>query len=205
MSFDEDWITGGFLNVCYDSSSKNQGLHDLSGSSAFCTKTCFKLCDRSKILLVGQAPGRRAHETKIPWNDPSGDRLREWLDVDRPTFYNPAHFAIVPMGFCYPGTGSSGDLPPRPECSATWMERILQQLKAIRLTIVIGAHAHGYFLKTEDTVTQNVRNWKRSFPKIIPLPHPSPRNNIWLKKNPWFEKELLSHLRQQCHLILRSS
>jgi uracil-DNA glycosylase len=159
---------------------------------------------RSKLLLVGQAPGRRVHETGIPFNDPSGDRLRDWLGVDRETFYDDQQLAIVPMGFCYPGTGKSGDLPPRSECADTWRKRVLSALNAVELTVVIGRYALDYHLPTtrHQTVTQIVRQWQEYWPNIIPLPHPSPRNNRWLKNNPWFASEVLPALKAQVATIL---
>lgn len=150
----------------------------------------------SKILLVGQAPGTKVHETGIPWNDPSGDRLRDWLDVTREEFYDENKFAIAPMGFCYPGRGKSGDNPPRPECAPLWMERITNALSEVRMTILIGQYALNYFLgdKKKATLTETVRNWREYFPEFVVLPHPSPRNNIWLKKNEWFERNLVPGL-----------
>jgi uracil-DNA glycosylase len=158
----------------------------------------------SSILLVGQAPGRRVHETGIPFNDPSGDRLRDWLGVDRDTFYDDKKFAIVPMGFCYPGTGTSGDLPPRRECIDTWREKVLQQLQQVKLTVVIGRYALDYHLPHTQkmTVTQAVAHWQKTWPNVIPLPHPSPRNNRWLKNNPWFEAEVVPELQQQVKDVL---
>ncbi|MFT5117534.1 MAG: uracil-DNA glycosylase [Kiritimatiellia bacterium] len=158
----------------------------------------------SKILLVGQAPGRRVHQTGIPFNDPSGDRLREWLGVDREAFYDEQQFAIVPMGFCYPGTGKAGDFPPRPECAMAWREKVVGQLKQVQLTVVIGRYALDYHLpeSKRQTVTEAVGNWQQHWPAIIPLPHPSPRNNRWLKKNPWFEAEVVPELRARVGNIL---
>ncbi len=162
--------------------------------------------DSARILVVGQAPGIRVHESGIPWNDPSGDRLRQWMDLDRDTFYDPAHIAIVPMGFCYPGTGPSGDFPPRPECAATWHDKIFAALPNIELTLAIGQYAHAYILKKDraKTLTETVRHWQDYSPKILPLPHPSPRNNIWLKKNPWFEQDVVPTLRKRVRRTLNS-
>ena len=158
----------------------------------------------SSILLVGQAPGRRVHDTGIPFNDPSGDRLRTWLGVDRDTFYDEKKFAIVPMGFCYPGTGTSGDLPPRRECIDTWREKVLQQLQQVELTVVIGRYALDYHLPLTKnmTVTQAVAQWQQAWPNVIPLPHPSPRNNRWLKNNPWFDVEVVPELQQRVGDVL---
>ena len=151
---------------------------------------------KSKILLVGQAPGTKVHETGIPWNDPSGDRLRDWLQVSRDEFYDTKNFAIAPMGFCYPGRGKSGDNPPRPECAPLWMDRIVTSLKSVEMTILIGQYALNYFLgeQKKRTLTETVKNWQEYFPKYVVLPHPSPRNNIWLKKNEWFERDLVPRL-----------
>jgi uracil-DNA glycosylase len=161
---------------------------------------------KASILIAGQAPGRKVHETGIPFNDPSGDRLREWLGVNRETFYNAQKIAILPMGFCYPGTGKSGDLPPRPECAATWRAQLLAHLPNIKLILVIGQYAQDYHLTDSpySTVTETVKAWKDFWPERLPLPHPSPRNNIWLKRNPWFTTELLPILRQQVQTILET-
>jgi uracil-DNA glycosylase len=151
---------------------------------------------RAKILVAGQAPGRRVHESGIPFDDPSGDRLREWLGVTRGQFYDETKIAILPMGFCFPGTGKSGDLPPRPECAEAWRHRLLQSLPRITLTLVIGQYAQRWHLpRKHGNLTDTVRAWQDYGPSIIPLPHPSPRNNIWLKKNPWFSESLLPSLK----------
>ncbi len=152
----------------------------------------------ARILIAGQAPGRRAHDRGIPWDDASGDRLREWLGVDKAAFYDPTVFAIVPMGFCYPGTGRSGDLPPRPECAPLWAAKIARVLRRIEFKVIIGAYAQEHHLAAQGaTLTDTVKAWRDHLPAAIPLPHPSPRNNIWLKKNPWFEKELVPVLRRR--------
>ena len=157
----------------------------------------------AKILIVGQAPGIKAHTSQTPWNDASGDRLRDWMGVDLETFYNEKLIAITPMGFCYPGKGKSGDLPPRPECSQKWMHQILSHLKNIELKIIIGSYARDYFIKESDqNLTEAVRYWKPGNKKIILLPHPSPRNNIWLKKNPWFEIQTLPALKRNVQKLL---
>jgi len=151
----------------------------------------------ARVLIVGQAPGTRVHETGIPWNDPSGDRLRDWLGVDRDAFYDPRRFAIVPMGFCYPGRGKSGDLPPRKECARLWRRPLLERLPRIRLTLLIGRYAQAWHLGNEvdPTLTATVRRFRDFLPDIIVTPHPSPRNQLWLKKNPWFEADLVPELR----------
>lgn len=159
---------------------------------------------KARILVVGQAPGIRVHQTGIPWNDPSGNRLRDWLGVNRETFYNEQLFAIIPMGFCYPGSGERGDLPPRPECAPLWHAKLLEHLPYLELTLLIGNYAQKYYLKgkTKSNLTETVKGWKHYGPGIFPLPHPSPRNNIWLKKNPWFEKHLVRDLRKRIEEIL---
>ena len=160
---------------------------------------------KAKILIAGQAPGRRVHASGIPFDDPSGDRLRDWMGVTPKQFYNSELFAIVPMGFCYPGTGKSGDLPPRPECAATWRARLLRQLPGIETSLAIGKYAHEYhFGKNNLTVTKLVENWQQYWPGQIPLPHPSPRNNIWLKKNPWFEAEVVPVMRAHITSLLKT-
>lgn len=153
----------------------------------------------ARILIAGQAPGRRVHETGIPFNDPSGDRLREWMGINKETFYDEGRIALVPMGFCYPGTGKSGDLPPRKECAAEWRDQLMKELSSVELTLVIGQYAIDWHLGTEkeQTLTETVKQWKRWWPKLLPLPHPSPRNNLWLKRNPWFETEIIPKLRSK--------
>lgn len=166
----------------------------------------FQIHPKAKILVAAQAPGRRVHETGLPFNDPSGDRLRVWLGINREVFYDPLKLAIVPMGFCYPGTGKSGDLPPRPECAAAWRKRALASLRELELILVIGQYAHDWHLgaQSKETLTETVRNWKNYWPNILPLPHPSPRNNLWLKKNPWFEREVLPVLKARIGELLKA-
>ena len=158
----------------------------------------------ARILIAGQAPGSKVHSTGIPFDDASGDRLRDWLGLDRETFYDASRVAILPMGFCYPGTGKSGDLPPRPECAVAWREKILRELRAVKLTLVIGHYAMAWHLglRAKATLTETVQAWQEYSPKLWPLPHPSPRNNIWLKKNPWFAREVLPELRKQVKAVL---
>lgn len=154
----------------------------------------FQLSPQAKILLIGQAPGKKVQLSGIPFNDPSGDRLRQWLNVSKQQFYDPQLFAILPMGLCYPGTGKSGDLAPRPICAKTWHKDVTSFLENIELTILIGKYAQDYYLPTKASLTEQVKHWRKSWPSVLPLPHPSPRNNIWLKKNPWFEQEILPQL-----------
>ena len=158
----------------------------------------------ARLLIVGQAPGTRVHASGIPWDDASGRRLRDWLQVDADTFYDAARIAIVPMGFCYPGRAGSGDAPPRPECRATWHGRLLPLLPRVGLTLLIGQYAQAYFLgdRRKGTLTETVRAWREYAPGVIPLPHPSPRNVAWFKANPWFECEVLPTLRTHVAALL---
>ena len=158
----------------------------------------------ARLLIAGQAPGRKVHESGIPFDDASGERLRSWMGVSRSTFYDPTKVAILPMGFCFPGTGKSGDLAPRKECEPAWRSAILEHLENLELTLVIGAYAQAhYFSSKVQSVTENVRDWRRFLPDKIPLPHPSPRNNIWLRRNPWFEDELVPNLKEQVKVALQ--
>ena len=163
-----------------------------------------QVSESARILIVGQAPGIRVHQTGVPFDDPSGNRLRAWMGIDKNVFYDAEKIAIVPMGFCYPGTGKSGDLPPRPECAPTWRAKLLDQLPQISLTLVIGQYAQAWHLGrlAKDNLTETVKAWQEFGRNVIPLPHPSPRNNIWLKKNPWFEQEVIAALQQQVRWAL---
>jgi uracil-DNA glycosylase len=151
----------------------------------------------ARILIAGQAPGRRVAASGVPFDDASGERLRGWMGIDKSSFYDPDFIAILPMGFCYPGHGRSGDLPPRAECAATWRARLLEELPSIRLTLVIGAYAQAWHLKSGSgaTLTAAVRSWREHGAQVLPLPHPSPRNNGWLQRNPWFEAEVVPELK----------
>lgn len=157
----------------------------------------------ARLLVVGQAPGARVHATGIAWSDASGQRLREWLQIDTATFYDPARVAIVPMGFCYPGRSGGGDAPPRPECRATWHPRLLPLLPDIRLTLLVGRYAQAYFLgaRRKQSLAATVRAWREYAPRHVPLPHPSPRNVAWFKANPWFEDEVLPMLRERVRAL----
>ena len=163
-----------------------------------------QVSESARILIVGQAPGIRVHQTGVPFDDPSGNRLRAWMGIDKNVFYDAEKIAIVPMGFCYPGTGKSGDLPPRPECAPTWRAKLLDQLPQISLTLVIGQYAQAWHLGrlAKDNLTETVKAWQEFGRHVIPLPHPSPRNNIWLKKNPWFEQQVIAALQQQVRWAL---
>ncbi|GGP79949.1 uracil-DNA glycosylase family protein [Shewanella ulleungensis] len=190
-----------------------------------------QLDPQAKVLIIGQAPGRKVHETGIPFNDASGDRLREWLGVSREVFYDAKQIAIMPMGFCYPGSytaatakkGQSGDLPPRPECAPKWHSLLLAQLTQVQLVLLVGQYAQQYYLSHQHlttnelasseltnhplinkpkTLTETVKQWRSFGPHFVPLPHPSPRNNIWLSRNPWFEQDVLSHIQQRVRQAL---
>jgi len=157
----------------------------------------------SRILIVGQAPGRRVHESGVPFDDPSGDRLRDWLGVSKSTFYDARNIALLPMGFCYPGTGKTGDLAPRKECVTAWREELLSAMPHIELTLVVGQYAMAYHLpNAKGNLTETVKAWREFSPNLIPLPHPSPRNNIWLKRNAWFESDLLPELKARVSNVL---
>ena len=159
----------------------------------------------ARILIVGQAPGTRVHETEIPWNDPSGDRLRMWMNIDRDTFYDESRIAIIPMGYCYPGRNArGGDLPPRPECAQHWLSKLLALLPKIEFTILAGQYAQWHYLdgQTKNSLTETVRNWREYFPRFLPIPHPSPRNTNWLKVNAWFGAEVVPALRKRVRALL---
>jgi uracil-DNA glycosylase len=161
---------------------------------------------KARILVAGQAPGRKVHASGRPFTDASGDRLRDWLGVTPEVFYDPVRMAILPMGFCYPGTGRSGDLPPRPECAEAWRTKLLDHLPDLQLTLVIGQYALDYHLPdAKGALTEVVRGWRDHWPTVVPLPHPSPRNNLWLRRNPWFGTDLLPRLRRRVASVLRGT
>ncbi|MCB9231743.1 MAG: uracil-DNA glycosylase family protein [Bacteroidia bacterium] len=159
---------------------------------------------QSKIVIIGQAPGRVVHQSGIPWDDKSGDNLRRWLGMDKSTFYDPKQVALIPMGFCFPGKGKSGDLPPRTECAPLWHARLWSHLQEVKLTLLIGQYAQEYYLKgrTQPTLTETVERFENFLPEFFTLPHPSPRNNIWMKKNPWFGEKVLPELKKRVEVAL---
>ncbi|NKB70441.1 MAG: uracil-DNA glycosylase family protein [Candidatus Latescibacteria bacterium] len=158
---------------------------------------------KARILIAGQAPGSKVHDSGVPFNDASGQRLRQWLGVTPEVFYNPEQIAIVPMAFCFPGTGRSGDLAPRPECAPAWRQQLLEHLPRLETTLVLGRYAQAYhFGAVRSSLTELVKSWRSYWPHRVPLPHPSPRNNLWLRRNPWFENEVLPSLRQRVSELL---
>ena len=158
---------------------------------------------KARILIIGQAPGAKVHASGVPWKDASGNKLREWLGIDEETFYDASQVALVPMGFCYPGKGKSGDLPPRPECEPKWHSQILEKLPHIELTLLIGQFAQKHYLgkSVKANLTETVKSYRDYLPAYLPLPHPSPRNRHWLSKNDWFEKEVIPELRTRMSRI----
>lgn len=164
----------------------------------------FGFNQQSRIIIIGQAPGSKVHRSGIPWQDKSGENLRSWMDVSEEQFYDESNFAILPMGFCYPGKGKSGDLPPRKECAPQWHSEIFSHLENIQLTLLIGQYAQKYYLKDKvgKNLTASVQNFRNYLPQYFVLPHPSPRNNIWQKKNPWFSNEVIPELQLLVNKIL---
>jgi uracil-DNA glycosylase len=159
---------------------------------------------RARILVAGQAPGRKVHDSGVPFDDASGERLRQWMGLGRELFYDPKLIAMLPMGFCYPGNGKSGDLPPRRECAPQWRARLLAALPHIELTLVIGQYAQAWHLpgRAGASLTDTVKAWRAHWPAVLPLPHPSPRNNIWLKANPWFVEQVIPDLQRRVRAIV---
>lgn len=160
----------------------------------------------ARILVVGQAPGRRVHETGIPWDDASGERLRAWMGIDERTFYDPAKVAIIPIGLCYPGRGEGGDRPPRRECATLWLAPLMAQLAHVETTLLIGTHAQRHFLgpRRKSSLAETTRAWREYAPRFTPLPHPSPRNQPWFVRHPWFESQALPALRARVRALVAS-
>lgn len=189
-------------------------LHDLLRDIRACTicapflphgcRPVVAASEHARVLIIGQAPGAKVHASGVPWSDASGARLRNWLGVDDTTFYDDSKIALVPMGFCFPGRGASGDLPPRPECAARWHSELLAHMRSIRLTVLIGQYALRYGLGDayRSTLTDTLLGWRELGPNVMPLPHPSPRNIAWFKRNPWFEADVLPTLRERVALAL---
>jgi uracil-DNA glycosylase len=170
----------------------------------FGARPVLQCAPNARILIAGQAPGSRVHASGIPFDDASGERLRQWMGIDRQQFYDPDRIAILPMGFCYPGSGKSGDLPPRAECAAAWRRPLLEGLSHIELTLVLGQYAQAWHLDSARlSLTERVKDWRARWPEMLPLPHPSPRNNRWLRQNPWFESEVLPELQARVRRLLQ--
>ncbi|SDS36569.1 uracil-DNA glycosylase family protein [Winogradskyella sediminis] len=173
-------------------------------------KTCLPLGPRpvvtanpkSKIVIIGQAPGTKVHASGIPWDDQSGKKLRQWLNVTEEEFYDTNNFAIMPMGFCYPGKGKTGDLPPRKECAPQWHKALLDKMPHVELILLIGAYAQNYYLKDKKTLTERVGDYQNYLPTYFPIPHPSPTNRFWRAKNPWFEELVVPQLREKISELL---
>jgi uracil-DNA glycosylase len=171
----------------------------------FGPRPVLQLASSAKVLIISQAPGRKVHESGIPWNDASGDRLRDWLGLDRSTFYDETRLAVLPIGFCYPGADATGgDRPPRPECAPRWHARLLELLPDVQLTLLVGQHAQRYYLRprAKTSMTETVRNFLEYGPQFFPLPHPSWRSAIWMRKHPWFEEWVVPQLRKVLHTLI---
>ena len=179
-------------------------MYNLQKHLPFEPKPIVRPSRTAKIIIVGQAPGTKVHETGIPWNDPSGNKLREWMGIDKEVFYDDKRVAIMPTGFCYPGRGKSGDLPPRPECAPTWHPQLLELMPQIELMLLIGMYSQKYYLQENNkkTLTETVKAWKEYSPFYLPMPHPSPRNKLWLKKNTWFESSVVPQLKRRVKKLI---
>ena len=212
---DYDSETFALMKATANTRQQSAALESLLGDIRGCThcaahlplgpRPVLRAAPSARLIIVGQAPGTRVHETGIPWNDPSGERLRDWLQVDREVFYDETRIAIVPMGFCYPGVDrNGGDKPPRPECAPRWHPTLAPYLAQVELTLLIGSYAQKYYLgaQRDKSMTETVRRWREFMPRFLPLPHPSWRNTAWLKKNPWFAEDVLSALRTRVATLL---
>jgi len=176
-----------------------------SADLPFGPRPVVQLANTARLLIVSQAPGSKVHQSGIPWSDASGDRLRDWLQLDRSTFYDEARVAILPMGFCYPGAGKSGgDKPPRPECAPRWHDRLLEHLPDLQLTLLIGQYAHRHYLgpRRNGSMTETVKAFAAYGPQFFPLPHPSWRSVIWMRKHPWFEETVIPELRKAVRKVI---
>ncbi|HEY1172242.1 MAG TPA: uracil-DNA glycosylase family protein [Verrucomicrobiae bacterium] len=175
-----------------------------AGQLPYAPKPVLRALPSARLMIVGQAPGRKVQETGIPWNDPSGDRLRDWLQLSRDEFYDESRIAIIPTGFCYPGKAKSGDAPPRPECAPLWHPLLRAALPEVKLTLLVGSYAQAYYLgkRSKGSLSDTVRAFKEYLPEFFPLPHPSPRNRLWLRQRPWFDTEVLPALRERVNRIL---
>lgn len=169
-------------------------------------KPIVSFTENSKILLISQAPGRIAHEKNLAWDDASGKVLRKWLNISLDAFYNPDNFAILPLGFCYPGKGKTGDKPPRKECAPLWQHKVMQNFKNVKLKILIGGYSQNYYLSKfkKQNLTNKVQNYQQFLPEFFVLPHPSPRNRFWMQKNPWFEKNVIPELQERVASIIKT-
>ena len=169
-------------------------------------KPIVSFTENSKILLISQAPGRIAHEKNLAWDDASGKVLRKWLNISFDDFYNPDNFAILPLGFCYPGKGKTGDKPPRKECAPLWQHKVMQNFKNVKLKILIGGYSQNYYLPKfkKQNLTNKVQNYQQFLPEFFVLPHPSPRNRFWMQKNPWFEKNVIPELQEKVASIIKT-
>ena len=191
------------MNSCATLVARVRACRICEQTLPFGPRPVLQLHPSARVLIAGQAPGRKVHDSGVPFDDASGKRLREWMGVSENVFYNAQQIAILPMGFCYPGTGKSGDLPPQKQCAVEWREQLMAQLPALKMTLVIGSYAQQYHFKgAKLSVTDRVLAWHKHWPLLVPLPHPSPRNNIWLSKNPWFESDLLPKIRTEIDEIL---
>jgi uracil-DNA glycosylase len=165
-----------------------------------------RVSPQTRLLIAGQAPGRRVHESGLPFDDPSGERLRDWLGIDRATFYGRPEIGVAAMGFCFPGTNpKGGDYPPPKRCADLWRARLLAQLPNVELTLLVGAYAQAWALGTRGPMNETIRNWRAFLPRALVLPHPSWRNTAWLKRNPWFEAEVVPYLRERTRQILSTA